>query len=89
MCRGIGLDGRLTGSPNDQRIAWLEPGGRRLVWPTGFVARFAPTLEILDRDGQLIMDEGDVVSGACVAGPAEAPDSVLLIDGLLVPRGSV
>lgn len=68
---------------------WLEPGGRRLVWPVGFVAWFTPTLEILDRNGQLVMEEGDAVTGACVAGPAEDPDSLLLIDGMLVLRGSV
>ena len=89
VCRGIGVEGRLTGSPNDPRIAWLEPGGRRLVWPVGFVARFTPTLEVLDRDGQLVMEEGDAVTGACVKGPADAPDSVLMIEGLLTPRGSV
>lgn len=88
-CRGITLEAHLTGSPTDPRIAWLEPGGRRLVWPVGFVARFTPALEILNRDGQLVMEEGDQVTGACVAGPPDDVDSVLLIDGLLVPRGSV
>ena len=88
-CRGIGLEARLTGNPSDPRIAWLEPGGRRLVWPFGFVARFSPTLEILDQDGRLVMREGDAVSGACLKGTANEPSSVLMIEGLLTPRGSV
>lgn len=89
VCRGVGLEARLTGSPSDPRIAWLEPGGRRLVWPFGFVARFSPTLEILDQDGMLVMREGDAVSGACLKGTADDPGALLMIEGLLVPRGSV
>ena len=88
-CLGVGFEGRLDGSPDDPRVAWLEPGGRRLVWPVGFVARFTPKLGILDRDGQLVIEEGDAVSGVCFMGTADAPDSVVMIEGLLVPRGSV
>jgi hypothetical protein len=73
----------LTGSPLDPRIAWLEPGGARLVWPAGFSARFTPRLEIVDRDGSVVMREGEQVSGACVAGPVDDPGRVLMIEGLI------
>ena len=91
-CRSVGLEARLAGSPVDPRVVWLEPGGladARLVWPLGFSARFSPRLEILDRDGKLVMSEGDPVSGACLKGPANDPGRVLIIEGLLVARGTV
>ena len=80
-CRGVGLEARLAGSPVDPRIAWLEPGGHRLVWPAGFMARFTPTLEILDPDGQLVLEEGEAVSGACLMGSADDPGRIMMIEG--------
>ena len=89
LCRGVGLEARLVGSPLDPRIVWLEPGHARLVWPAGFTAQFTPNLEIRDRDGKLVMRGGDAVSGACLKGPADDPGSQMMIEGLLAPRGSV
>jgi hypothetical protein len=83
-CRGIGFDGVVRGDPADPRIVWVETEGhgtKRLVWPAGYVARFNPDLEVIDIGGQVILREGDRVSGGCVKGPADDPGSVVLIRG--------
>jgi hypothetical protein len=75
FCRGIGLDAVLVGDPTDGRLAWLESrinGARmELVWPTGYVARFAPKLEVLDERGRIALREGDTVVDGC----HEPPDA--------------
>jgi hypothetical protein len=79
-CGGVGLvDARLTGDPQDPRVAWLTGsyGRRDVVFPSRFTARFAPELEILDAGGAVVAREGQVVTGACVMGAA--PGSPLLI----------
>ena len=71
-CAGVGLDAaRLTGDPNDPRVAWLAtPGGGRqdVVFPPGYQARFVPALEVLDASGAVVARDGDVVDGGCVTG---------------------
>jgi hypothetical protein len=78
-CGGVGLDAVVRGSPNDPRIAWLEnhlampqgvPTTPRLeaTWPAGYRARFTPKLEILDNWGNVVLREGDAVTGTCSAG---------------------
>jgi hypothetical protein len=70
-CAGIGLDAVLHGAPNDPRVAWLINNlGTRIdaIWPVGYRARFAPTLEVLDAAGDVVLREGDPVTGGCVAG---------------------
>lgn len=71
-CRGIGLAATIAGSPSDARVAWLSVDGQRrdVVWPTGFSARFAPRLEILDAFGTVVFREGDQIDGACT-GPGD------------------
>jgi hypothetical protein len=77
-CGGVGLtDATLHGSSTDRRVAWLEIAGfpdRAVVFPTGFTARFAPALEVLDTTGAVAFREGSSIVGACVA-----PDDALLI----------
>ncbi len=75
-CFGVGLDAVLSGSPTDPRVAWLtpapgsgwDPGTTELeiAWPSGYTARFAPRLEILDASGAIVLREGDAISGGCV-----------------------
>jgi hypothetical protein len=82
ICRGVGLDAVLRGSPDDPRVAWLEsaqalppgfpsPSGppATIVWPAGYRARFTPKIEILDADGTVVLRDGDRVEGACVNDP--------------------
>jgi hypothetical protein len=73
-CAGVGADAIPRGSPADQRCAWLEDkatGARsELVWPTGFVARFAPNLEVLDAAGRVAYSGGDPIKGLCVTAGA-------------------
>jgi hypothetical protein len=80
VCAGTGLDAVLHGSPTDLHVAWLdgeqvvgplgEPEVVRLeiVWPAGYRARFDPNLEILDENGNVVMREGDTVTGDCGGG---------------------
>lgn len=81
-CRSIGLEGTVVGSPYDQRYAWLvsDNGFRvELVWPIGYRARFVPELEVLDQSGGVEWRQGDKVHEACVKGPPEDPQRVVLI----------
>ena len=82
-CRGVGLDGHITGDPSDPRLAWVvaDHGGDRIdiIWPPGYAARFAPRLEVLDENGTVAHRDGDAVSGGCTTGSdAQGP---LLITG--------
>jgi len=70
-CAGVGLtDDVLHGAPGDPGTAWVGSGERRieLVWPPGFVARFSPTLEVVDATGKVVLREGDPIGGGCVTG---------------------
>jgi hypothetical protein len=68
-CGGVGLDAVLRGSPTDPRIAWLEQSFDKaraeVTWPAGYRARFDPKLEILDENGNVVLRDGDAVTGAC------------------------
>lgn len=63
---------RLHGDENAEEIVWLEgaTSGRRytVTWPSGYSARFTPTLELLDDLGRPIAREGDVLE---IEGPAD------------------
>ena len=69
-CAGVGYLGAvLHGSPTDPRIAWLQfakAGRREIVFPLGYIARFAPQLEILNAEGAVVGHEGDAIDGGCV-----------------------
>jgi hypothetical protein len=69
-CGGVGLDAILRGNRSDPAVVWLQDRstGRRIdvSWPAGFRAQFAPALVVIDREGQVILREGDVIDGACV-----------------------
>lgn len=65
-CAGVGFfDSVLHGDPNAAMPVWIEPlppgpaGKIDVVWPFGFSARFAPSLELLDSGGMVIAREGD------------------------------
>jgi hypothetical protein len=74
VCAGYGLSAVLGGDPADPDIAWLEGylSGERMsvAWPTGFTARFAPELEVMDPTGRVVLREGDYVNGSCGTTPA-------------------
>ncbi len=88
-CAGVGLDAVVRGSPTDPRVVWLAnqiaaPGlGQRprleAVWPVGYHARFTPGLEVVDGWGNVVLRDGDPVSGAC--GPRGDP----LVEFVLSP----
>ena len=40
-----------------------------VTWPAGYRARFNPNLEVLDESGNVVIREGDAVSGACGNNP--------------------
>jgi hypothetical protein len=69
-CAGIGLlDAVLHGDAADPGTTWLlSQGSHRieLVWPSGYRARFVPSLEVVDPSGTVVGREGDRVNGACV-----------------------
>jgi hypothetical protein len=68
---GVGRDATVHGSAADPRLAWAieTASGKRveLVWPKGYTARFSPELEVLDRDGQVVAHEGDLIVGSCLS----------------------
>lgn len=79
-CAGVGLaDARLTGSPEDPRVAWLtgKYGRKDVVFPAAFTARFTPDLEILDAGGKVVARDGQVIEGGCVT--SGDPSGPLLI----------
>ncbi len=71
-CAGVGLAMVLRGDASDPAVAWLVPfdraGRKDVLWPAGYRARFAPTLEVLDTKGVVVARDGDFIDGACVAG---------------------
>jgi hypothetical protein len=76
ICAGVGADAVLHGSATDPRIAWLEsstgsttPQRTDVVWPAGYRARFAPSLEILDENGNVVLTDGAHITGLCSGGP--------------------
>jgi hypothetical protein len=40
-----------------------------VAWPAGYHARFAPSIEILDQNGSVVLRDGDHVNGACGYNP--------------------
>jgi hypothetical protein len=87
-CRGVGLEAVLMGDPFDPRVTWLNRAGggeTPLVWPPGWLARFSPSMEVVDSNGVVRLRQGQSITGACLKGPAEAPGSLMMIEGLLAP----
>lgn len=85
-CPGVGLgdDAVLAGDPDDPRIAWVQqPLGRVDVdFAPWLGARFVPTLEIVNANGQTIARAGDPVEGGCFMGGGR-PLLVLWFEGEL------
>ena len=81
-CAGIGLvDAVLNGDPADPRVAWLDLGGhgrREIVFPPGYTARFAPSLEVLDDAGHVVARAEDRIAGGCVTGSGIADPLLVL-----------
>jgi hypothetical protein len=72
-CAGVGLEATVHGDPQDRSVVWLTsmlPDRHRfeVVWPSGYVAVFDPTLRIVDGAGRVKLDEGDYVHGGCTTG---------------------
>lgn len=77
-CLFLSFEGVLGGDPDADRVAWLELRNDdrwEVVWPSGYRARFAPRLQILDAGGRVVLEEGATVTSACAVGD---PDTVLL-----------
>ena len=72
LCAGGGFIGAtIHGFPDDPMVVWVvRAGGRlRLAWPSsGYVARFNPSLEVVDGGGNILFREGDSVGGGCETG---------------------
>ena len=61
----------LRGNAADPHLAWLVGfDGKRIevIWPEGYIARYAPSLEVLDPTGQVVLEAGDFVDGTCGIG---------------------
>jgi hypothetical protein len=77
-CVFLSFEGVLRGDPEADRVAWLDLRNDHrweVVWPSGYRARFAPRLQILDPGGRVVLEEGATVTSACAVGD---PDTVLL-----------
>jgi hypothetical protein len=52
-------------------VVWVHRNGvnLRLAWPSAsYVARFTPSLEVVDESGNILFREGDRVGGGCETG---------------------
>jgi hypothetical protein len=84
-CAGVGGDvAILRGDPNDARLTWetaRDGSGRQyVVWPPGYRARFAPSLEVFDPAGRVIARDGDLVPGVgCVVDFRDDSHTLLLV----------
>lgn len=58
----------VRGSASDPARAWLEQDGVRVdvLWAYGLSAAFSPDLAVVDASGDVILRDGDAVTGACV-----------------------
>jgi hypothetical protein len=69
LCAGGGfINVTIHGSPDDPKVVWVTRAGvnLRLAWPSAsYVARFTPSLEVLDPSGNVLFREGDSVGGGC------------------------
>lgn len=87
-CGGVGLDTVVRGGPIDPRVVWLEnrthaPGQEfsprlEAVWPAGYRARFTPALEVVDGGGDIVLRDGDPVTGACGPRGGNPPEFVMV-----------
>lgn len=72
LCAGGGwINATIHGSPDDPMVVWVTRDGAnlRLAWPSAnYVARFTPSLEVVDASGNVLFGEGDSVSGGCETG---------------------
>jgi hypothetical protein len=74
------LVGTLRGDAN-QGCLWLEPAGVSeglaervsVVWPHGYAARFDPVPQLLDEEGRVVAEEGDVLEAG--GGTTDSIDS--------------
>ena len=78
-CGGVGLDAVLRGDRADPRLVWLENHIQgttvpriEALWPAGYRVRFSPKAEVLDASDQVVLRDGDRVTGACAFGPEGA-----------------
>ena len=74
-CAGVAYVDKVVihGSADDPALVWIVfSDGRRenLVWPSGFLARFVPKLEILDASGRVVARDGDLATGGCPMSPS-------------------
>jgi len=85
-CAGVGLNALVRGSPTDPRIVWLqnlieapgpEPDRLEVIWPVGYRARFTPQVEVLDGWGDVVLRDGDPVTGSCGQRGGDPPEFVL------------
>lgn len=69
LCAGGGFIGAtIHGSPDDAAVVWVHRDGTnlRLAWASGgYIARFTPSLEVVDESGNILFREGDSVGGGC------------------------
>ena len=87
LCHDAGVEGLLRGRIGDARVVWIENAGSRvdISWPPGFIARFAPELELLGPTGDVIAHDGDHVQ---LGGGYMADEPIFMacqIDGRVFP----
>ena len=78
-CDSRSLAAHIHGDPGQSPRVWLtaDGTGSRLeaVWPSGYQARFAPRLEVVDEGGAVVLRDGDAVTRVCLTA---LPDIVWL-----------
>ena len=74
-CGGVGYSQAVTihGSTSDPALAWivfaLDGHRENLLWPAGYSARFAPSLEVINASGSVVAREGELATGGCPVPP--------------------
>lgn len=84
--------GILAGDPDDAEVAWLlgSDGARhRILWPTGYSARFDPALELIGPGGVVVAREGDRLElggGVGADGRFDACGQIGVVSATLLPE---
>ena len=87
---GVGRDATLHGSAADPELAWaidnMSSSRVKLIWPAGYTARFGPQLAVLDRAGNVVAREGDLIIGSCLTRPEDG-DAIQVDPAEIRPPG--
>ena len=78
VCDLAAITGALSGSPSDPWLLWvIRADGSRanILWSAGYVARFDPSPELVDAQGNIVAVAGEQVTLGGSGGPGPTGQS--------------